>query len=108
MQVLYRRRQSIESSYRMSHASRGRTSSRDPRYRFVLFAVSQLLQAVWVWLEARVPRRGQAGTQRKPVYLADVVRGLAASGVEWLEEHLARPSPTVLPFAFGGLGGGGV
>ena len=49
VQKRYRRRQSIESSYRMSHGCRGRTSSRDPLYRFVLFAVSQLLQNEWRW-----------------------------------------------------------
>lgn len=50
----YRSRQTIESSYRLTHDCRGRTSSRDPRYRLLLFAISQLLQNLWTWL-----RRGQ-------------------------------------------------
>jgi putative transposase len=53
VQANYRRRQSIESSYRLLHASRARTSSRDPLYRLLLVLIAFLLQNLWV--EARRP-----------------------------------------------------
>ncbi|KAB2887546.1 MAG: hypothetical protein F9K35_21100 [Burkholderiaceae bacterium] len=88
VQAFYRRRQSIESSYRMSHATRGRTSSRDARYRFVLFAVSQLLQAVWVWLA----RQARAASQ-KPLLMVDLVEDWVWSGRDWLREGATRSGP---------------
>ena len=100
VQALYRRRQSIESSYRMSHASRGRTSSRDARYRFVLFAISQLLQALWSWLGWQVRAAAGREVQRQRLRLVDLVDEWAWSGRQWLGEHLARPAPAA--------GGGGV
>jgi len=57
----YAHRQSIESSYRMTHGCRGRTSSRDPLYRFLLFAISQLLQNEWGWY-----RRGRKDAAETP------------------------------------------
>jgi len=101
VQEAYRKRQSIESSYRMSHASRGRTTSRDARYRFLLFAVSQFLQAVWVWLEEQVTRRGARRPLRRRVCLADLVRAMAAAGAALLAAWLARLGPygTILTLA---------
>jgi len=93
VQALYRRRQSIESSYRMSHARRGRTSSRDARYRFVLFAVSQLLQAVWSWLTWQMPRKAGKGAAREPLWLVDLVEEWAWCGRQWLGAQLVRPAP---------------
>jgi hypothetical protein len=104
VQALYRRRQSIESSYRMSHASRGRTSSRDARYRFVLFAISQLLQAVWSWLTWQVPRKAKHGRPREPLWLVDLVEEWVWCGRRWLRENLARPVPAGGGWAALGVG----
>jgi hypothetical protein len=46
----YAPRTGFESGYRLSKASRGRTSSRDPKWRLLLFAQSLLLQNAWIWL----------------------------------------------------------
>jgi len=108
VQALYRRRQSIESSYRMSHASRGRTSSRDPRYRFVLFAVSQLLQAVWSWLLWQAPRKAGHGVLVKRLWLVDLVEEWAWCGRLWLAEHLARPAPDRVAVAAWAVSGAAV
>jgi hypothetical protein len=49
-QRAYAPRTGFESGYRLSKGCRGRTSSQDPRWRLVLFAVSLLLQNAWVFL----------------------------------------------------------
>jgi len=46
----YARRTGFESGYRLSKGCRGRTSSRDPRWRLLLFVLSLLLQNAWIWL----------------------------------------------------------
>lgn len=95
VQQVYRQRQSIESSYRQSHASRGRTSSRDARYRFVLFAVSLLLQALWRHLE----RPAGQGHQ----WLIDQLEEWGQTGRFHLLQQRAEPPPQ----AARGRGGGG-
>lgn len=65
VQKLYARRASIESSYRMSHRCRGRTCSRNPVLRLVLFALSLLLQNEWVWWRRGWERGPTAGAQRR-------------------------------------------
>ena len=93
VQALYRQRQSIESSYRVSHASRGRTSSRDARYRFVLFAISQLLQAVWSWLHWQASLCLNRRQHKAPLLLVDLIDEWLWCGRQWLMENLARPAP---------------
>jgi hypothetical protein len=47
---MYAPRTGFESGYRLSKASRGRTTSRDPKWRLFLFCMSLLLQNGWIWL----------------------------------------------------------
>ena len=57
----YRRRYSIESSYRQLNQSRMRTSSRSPLIRLMRIALSLILRNVWVWLHYEAlstPHRG--------------------------------------------------
>lgn len=63
-QRVYPRRTSVESGYRQSEWSRGRTSSRDPAWRFCLFAMSLLLQNGWVWLLIQGQRTRQRWWKR--------------------------------------------
>jgi hypothetical protein len=49
-QRAYARRNGIESDYRMTEGTRGRTSSHDPGWRLCLFAITLLMQNAWVWL----------------------------------------------------------
>jgi hypothetical protein len=46
----YAPRTGFESGYRLSKGCRGRTSSRDPSWRLMLFGISLLLQNAWIWL----------------------------------------------------------
>jgi hypothetical protein len=46
----YAPRTGFESGYRLSKGCRGRTSSRDPKWRLVLFGLSLLLQNAWIWM----------------------------------------------------------
>lgn len=58
---LYSRRFGIETSYRQSGVLRGRTSSRNAVYRFLLLGLAFVLLAVWTGLRyevVQVPRRG--------------------------------------------------
>lgn len=47
---MYAPRTGFESGYRLSKGSRGRTTSRDPKWRLFLFCMSVLLQNAWIWL----------------------------------------------------------
>jgi hypothetical protein len=49
-QRIYAPRTGFESGYRLSKGSRGRTTSRDPKWRLFLFCMSLLLQNAWIWL----------------------------------------------------------
>jgi hypothetical protein len=68
VQAKYRKRQSIESSYRQSHASRGRTCSRDPRLRLVLFGLSMLMENEWAWYRRGKARATRGGRRKKPAW----------------------------------------
>jgi hypothetical protein len=46
----YAPRTGFESGYRQSKQCRGRTSSRDPKWRLFLFAISLLLTNAWIYL----------------------------------------------------------
>jgi hypothetical protein len=61
----YRRRFGIESSYRLMHEGRARTSSRNPALRLLYVLVSLLMQNLWVWLKWYLspPRRGGRKTR---------------------------------------------
>ena len=48
----YRQRFGIESSYRLLHQVRARTTSRSPAWRLLLVALACLLVNLWVWLKA--------------------------------------------------------
>ena len=63
-QRVYRSRNSIESGYRMAEGTRGRTSSRDPKWRLVLFGLALLLQNAWVWLLTEGQRTGKRWWRR--------------------------------------------
>ena len=48
----YRQRFGIESSYRLLHQVRARTTSRSPAWRLLLVSLACLLVNLWVWLKA--------------------------------------------------------
>src|SRR5436190_15096634 len=57
----YRQRFSIETTYRLLHQARIRTSTRDPVRRLLSVGIALILRNVWVWLHRTVlarPRRG--------------------------------------------------
>jgi hypothetical protein len=57
----YRTRFGIETSYRLMNSVRARTSSRDPRLRFLFVGLAFALLNLWVtlqWAVLAVPRRG--------------------------------------------------
>lgn len=56
----YRKRFGIETSYRQMKEARGRTSSRDPRYRLLLVGLALLLRNLWVWLHSTRLNEGTA------------------------------------------------
>lgn len=104
VQAFYHRRQSIESSYRMSHAYRGRTSSRDVRFRFLLFAVSQLAQSLWSWHRRQTAQRAQTDRERRAVNkwrLSDYSVAVAREAESWLVKPPGEDWPP------GGLGAAG-
>jgi len=60
----YRTRFGIEASYRIATRARGRTSTRNPAIRLVLFGVALLIENEWVWTKydrLSVMRRGRGG-----------------------------------------------
>jgi putative transposase len=60
----YRKRFGIESSYRLMNQSRARTSSRDPKRRFLFVAVSFILINTWVyvkWESVSITVKGRHG-----------------------------------------------
>jgi putative transposase len=64
----YRSRFGIESSYRMAHQVRARTTSRDPALRLLLVTVACLLVNLWVYVKAALvaatPPRLRAAARR--------------------------------------------
>jgi putative transposase len=65
---LYRRRGGIETSYRLMNQARARTTTRRPATRFLLFAISLLVQNAWItatWQLSR-PCRGRQGRKHPP------------------------------------------
>lgn len=94
VQAAYRHRQSIESSYRQSHASRARTSSRDPRLRLLLVGLSLILQNEWAWWwrvkqhqarRAGQPQAPRSGRRRDWMFL-DYCEEVMQQGFEALRE----------------------
>ena len=69
----YRGRFGIESSYRMMHQGRARTSARDPWLRLLLVTIGLLLTNLWVWL--------------KVTLLAQTAPAERAAARVWLETH---------------------
>ena len=69
----YRGRFGIESSYRMLHQGRARTSARDPWLRLLLVTIGVLLTNLWVWLKATL--------------LAHTAPAERAAARVWLEHH---------------------
>ena len=58
---LYRRRFAIESSYRLANQVRGRTTSPNPAYRFLLMALGLILANIWTYLRWRYTQRPRSG-----------------------------------------------
>jgi putative transposase len=69
----YRDRFGIESSYRLMHQGRARTTSRDPGLRLLLVTIGLLLTNLWVWLKATL--------------VAHTPRGERAAARAWLEQE---------------------
>lgn len=107
VQAYYRKRQSIESSYRLSHAYRGRTSSRDVRLRFLLFALSQLVQSLWSWQRRQLGRWVRTDRERRRVEhwrMNDYAAAVVQEAASWL----ARPPGEGWPLERLGEAGGAV
>jgi Transposase DDE domain len=60
----YRTRFAIETTYRQLQQARIRTSTRDPRLRFLYVAVALILRNVWVWLHWQVLAERRRGGRR--------------------------------------------
>jgi putative transposase len=69
----YRRRFGVESSYRLAHQVRPRTTSRDPALRLLLVALACLLVNLWVYVKAAL--------------VAATAPGLRAAARRWLDAH---------------------
>lgn len=69
----YRQRFGIESSYRLLHQGRARTTSRDPGLRLLWVTIGFLLTNLWVWLKATL--------------LAHTARRDRAAARAWLDAH---------------------
>lgn len=94
----YRRRFGIESSYRCAGQVRGWTTSPNPAYRFLLIAVSFVLQNVWLhlrWLFTQVPRRGGRWLKLKLFELSRLVKFI----VRALERHYGCQDTIIAPAA---------
>ena len=60
----YRQRFGIESSYRLLHQVRARTTSRFPAWRLLLVSLACLLVNLWVWLKATLVLCAAWGARR--------------------------------------------
>jgi putative transposase len=58
---LYRRRFAIESSYRSANQVRGRTTSPNPAYRFLLMTLGLILANIWTYLRWWYTQRARSG-----------------------------------------------
>ncbi len=70
---LYRRRFGVETSYRCAAQVRGKTTSPNAAYRFVLMALSLFLLNVWMilrWSFTQIPRRGRRKLDTKKFQLS--------------------------------------
>lgn len=54
---LYRKRFSIETTYRQMNEARIKTCTRDPRLRLLFVAIALVLRNVWVWIHFRLAKR---------------------------------------------------
>lgn len=53
---LYRKRFSIETTYRQMNEARIKTCTRDPRLRLLFVAIALVLRNVWVWIHFRLAK----------------------------------------------------
>ncbi len=92
----YRKRFGIETSYRCAAQVRGRTTSPNAAYRFVLLALSFVMLNVWVhlcWLYTQVARRGSRWLDVKRFPLRRFARFI----VRALEQKYGYPRELVAP-----------
>ncbi len=92
----YRKRFGIETSYRCAAQLRGRTTSPNAAYRFVLLALSFVMLNVWVhlcWLYTQVARRGSRWLDVKRFPLRRFARFI----VRALEQKYGYPRELVAP-----------
>ena len=54
---LYRKRFSIETTYRQMNEARIKTCTRDPRLRLLFVAIALVLRNVWVWIHFQLAKR---------------------------------------------------
>lgn len=82
---LYRRRFGIETSYRVAESARARTNSHDPAIRFLLFAISVIIENEWVIMKlvyASERRRGRKGyAVRKELLRFERLTGMLLTAV---------------------------
>jgi putative transposase len=102
----YRRRGGVETSYRLTDSLRPRTTSRDPGYRLLLFALAALLVNLWVflnkWAVLAVHRQGGRQIDHKiftlrcfATFLSRAVEAIygVVTSVE-CPKRMSRASPT--------------
>ena len=92
----YRKRFGIETSYRCAAQVRGRTTSPNAAYRFVLLALSFVMLNVWVhlcWLYTQVARRGARWLDVKRFPLRRFARFIERA----LEQKYGYPRELVAP-----------
>ena len=74
MAKYYRARFGIETSYRVLHQVRARTTSRDPALRLLLLTIAGLLSNLWVYF--------------KTVVVDSTARGDRRAARQWLDTRL--------------------
>jgi putative transposase len=95
--ALYRRRFSIETSYRQMHEALALTCSRDVVYRLLLVLIAFVLRNLWVWLHwVLLSHRGKNGHRILRLHLMSARQMLHCLG-RYLDEVLQMPNIIAIP-----------
>jgi putative transposase len=78
----YRHRFGIESSYRIMHQTRAKTTSRDPARRLLLVAIAFLVVNLWVWCQWQMLLITRQRCRRAVIFTLDTFRHFVARHIE--------------------------